>query len=503
MPFKVKEHFRKTKKGLTRVKETSRKDRAKKLGLTVGALTTVGLAALALKNKSLLKTATKISSKADDVAASKAKDITNLVTPKKLTTGKTYNTLPDPWLEGSTTASKSNKALTTAKKETKLLTGSKYKAEDIADPWDSSVKPKPKLKNKTKKTNQLLLSEGKYKSENISDPWDDEIISGTNKVLTVDKRVITSRSSKQKPLLLKPGRPEYEAPTVPSRISNRRDKDLAGEIRSQRTLIAREPKDIVEANKKLELADRYLASDSPALRTTGESYKKRATERLTVISSRSPSRTQTGLVTTRGNNKNTVRATGIKRKVKKKEEIKVTKAELKSEPPISQTTKIPSVPEKSSTDIVTSRRTVLRGLLFGSKQAIQKAPQQIADKAKKGLMDTIGDAKWIDDNIQEIGKKGKNTYKRRKVLTKAKSKLVNKAGYELKKNTEGLDQVIDIATLPGKAGRTNRTIKRQSATIVKQAKKARAALGDPAAYYESSTDKKLNMGGKIIRLLGG
>lgn len=465
MPFKVKEHFRKTKKGgLSRVKESTRKDRVKKGLIVAGtALTTLGLGALAYKKlgSKLVKGAVSVSGKADDVAASKAKDITALVTPEKLTTkAKSYQTLPDPWLDGSTTANKAKKIVTTGKKETKLLTGSKYKAENISDPWDSKVK-KPILSRK-------------------------------------QRRLTTTTESKEKVLLLKKGSydaPDYISPTPSSNVTGK-GKDLGAEIRSQRTLVKREPTDIKKANERLELANKYKNSNSPSLQQTGANYERAANQRLTIIAKRQVNKKQTGLVTTRGNaSKSSVRHPG--------DLVGKKPSSLKTEPPLSQTTRIPNTNTEDTGKLVTSRRTVLRGLLFGGKQAITKAPKQVADKAKRSLMDTIGDAKWIDDNIQEIGKKGKNVYKRSIVLSKAKNKLVNKAGYELNKSKEGLGQAIDIATLPGRARRTNRTIKRQSAVIVKQAKKARAALGDPAEYHRLTTGERLNAGAKIIRLLGG
>ena len=236
MPYKVKEHLRKTKKGLVRVKEGKRKDRLKKaLLIGAGALTTLGLGALAYKNlsrnvvnktKNIVKnTITKVSTKADDIAANKAKNITNLVTPKQLTP-KTYKKLPDPWLDDNLTVAKSTKGLTVPKQEQKLLTG--------------------------------------YKP------------------------------------------PKYESPVAPKNVTGK-GKDLKAEINSQRTLIKREPTDIKNANKQLELANKYKASDSPALNRTGSNYETRANKQLATIGKRQVKVSKSGLVTIKGKTKNSVR----------------------------------------------------------------------------------------------------------------------------------------------------------------------------------------------------
>ena len=227
MSYKVKEHFRKTKKGLVRVKESDRKDKAKKaLLIGAGALTTLGLGALAYKRLGVKGLKTVISTKADDVAANKAKNITELVTPKKLKAN--YDKVSDPWLDDAITTVKSSKPLTVAKQEQKLLSGKELPKYDAPE-YKPAVRPK--------------------------------------------KGFIKEDGS---------------------------DQNLKQAITSQRTLVKREATDIKKKKKKLDLAKRYEASDSPALRRTGKSYRERANERLSIISKRSPDKTTEKLITVVG-----------------------------------------------------------------------------------------------------------------------------------------------------------------------------------------------------------
>lgn len=335
MPFKVKEHYRKTKKGELRVvRESTRKDRVKK-ALTIGggALVTLGLGALAYKKLGSKVISTNVETKLLKGTANKIDDV--------ITNTAKYKTLPDPWLDSSTTANKVKQALTTGKEDIKLL---------------------------------------------------------------------------------KSG---YQAPTKPSVISVRRNKSLGGEIRSQRTLIKREPTDIKEANKKLELAKRYEASDSPALQRTGASYRKRAEEKLTVIAERSPSKKQTGLITTRGNaSKGTNRSSNYQKKVrepKKKQELTVTKSELKPEPPISEVTRIPN---KSNTK---TKKKTRRELLTGGKSS-QELAENFIDSTIKGGINKAG------DNVADVIIPGSSQVGRTIRDIKGRVKQVEKLSNELAEN---------------------------------------------------------------------
>lgn len=217
MPYKVKEHYRKTKKGLVRVKESDRKDKAKK-ALVVGAaaLTTLGLGALAYKNitKKVVKT---VGNKVDDV-------VSNI---------KTTETLPDPWLDDVLTVSKSTKGVSVPKQEQKLLPPFKHKA------------------------------------------------------------------------------PEYVKPTKPSKGFIKEDgsnQNLKQAIRSNRELISREPTDIKNTLKRLELGEGYIKrTDSPAYINTGNTYIKTANKRLATISNRRLKRKKARALVIKGKTRNSVR----------------------------------------------------------------------------------------------------------------------------------------------------------------------------------------------------
>lgn len=377
MPYKIKEHYRKTKKGLVKVKESKRKDRLKKaLLIGAGALTTIGLGALAYKNlgKNIAKKATtavknsivKVSNKADDIAANKARNITNLLSGNNIAKNKTYKTLPDPWLEKSRTYVKPDKTLTVIKKEQKLLTGSKYVS------------------------------------------------------------------------------PKYESATIPKNVTGK-GKNLKQEISSQRTLIKREATDIKNANKQLELANKYKASDSPALVRTGKNYETRANTQLIKINERQVKTTKKDLITLKGKNKNSVRQGDTSRLViKKKPNTEIVKVD-KLDDTIKSTNKVQDLIKEAKKprgrrqflENITGVKTVrqlqtknpMQVIMEVGKDstAIEKAGQETADKISNVLSKVVNRRSAI-----QSGAKGAEGAVKNRIKRKLKGKLIGRLTKALK-----------------------------------------------------------------------
>lgn len=367
MPYKVKEHLRKTKKGLVRVKEAERKSKAKKaLVIGASALTTLGLGALAYKKlgRKALSTVTKTTTKYTPKNAAK------LVTPDK------YKTLPDPWLDEALTVSKSAKGVSVPKQEQKLLTGSKYKAETIPDPW---------------------------LDENLT-------ISKPNK-LVVAKQEQKLLSGKELP---KYDAPEYKPAVRPKKgfiKEDGSDQNLKQAITSQRTLVKREPKDIAKQLKELELGEKNRAMTySPAAMRAGNRRILAANKRLAVISKRSPKTSKSKLMTIRGRAKESVRL-GESSMLTLKKKVKVPETKTQ----IPKSTKKPLADPKLTVAPISSKEVLGTMTKSAAKSQGKKVMDEIIDKiipSSKMVRSTIRDIQGrynqvlrLADELENMGNK--------------------------------------------------------------------------------------------------